>query len=111
MTCSSCGFSLPDGAAFCPECGVRQPERPAPQQVKATAAQPDVSEQIMGPAVGIAFKDGQPTPAAHAFARKTGVDISKLARVTTAKGEYLAAKVTKKGRGAKRKLGQLRKPA
>src|SRR5205823_14086240 len=37
---------------------------------------------------------------AHAFAKKTGVDVSQLERVSTPKGEYLAAKVTKKGRSA-----------
>ena len=62
------------------------------------ATQPDVTEQVMGPSTSVAFKDGQPTPAAHAFARKAGVDIPQLERVTTSKGEYLAAKITKKGR-------------
>src|SRR6266496_1629085 len=61
-------------------------------------AQPDVTEQLTGPSVNVAYKDGQPTPAAHAFAKKAGVDVSALDRVTTPKGEYLAAKVTKKGR-------------
>ena len=61
-------------------------------------AQPDVTEQVTGPAVSVAFKDGQPTPAAHAFAKKAGVGVSELSRVTTPKGEYLAAKITKKGR-------------
>ena len=42
------------------------------------AAQPDVTEQITGPSVSVAFKDGQPTPAAHAFAKKAGVDVSRL---------------------------------
>jgi glycyl-tRNA synthetase beta chain len=71
------------------------------------AAQPDVTEQITGPSANVAFKDGQPTPAAHAFARKAGVDVSQLERVTTAKGEYLAAKITKKGRPAAEVLSEL----
>jgi glycyl-tRNA synthetase beta chain len=62
------------------------------------AGQPDVTEQLTGPAVNIAYKDGQPTPAAQAFAKKAGVDLSQLEKVTTPKGEYLSAKVTKKGR-------------
>jgi len=62
--------------------------------------QMDVTENVTGPAVNIAFKDGQPTPAAHAFARKAGVEVSKLEKVATPKGEYLAAKITKKGRSA-----------
>src|ERR1700735_5135717 len=64
------------------------------------AAQPDVTEQVNGPSVSVAYKDGQPTPAAHAFAKKAGVDVSQLEKITTAKGEYLSAKVTKKGRRA-----------
>ena len=63
-------------------------------------AQPDVTEQINGPAVSVAFKDAQPGPAAHAFAKKAGIDVAQLERVTTPKGEYLSAKITKKGRSA-----------
>lgn len=63
-------------------------------------AQEDVVAQVTGPSVNVAYKDGQPTPAAHAFAKKAGVEISQLERVATAKGEYIAAKVTKKGRSA-----------
>jgi glycyl-tRNA synthetase beta chain len=63
-------------------------------------AQGDVTEQITGPSANVAYKDGQPTPAAHAFAKKAGVDVSQLQRLTTPKGEYLAALVTKKGRSA-----------
>src|SRR5450755_253149 len=61
-------------------------------------AQPDITEQVNGPSAQIAYKDGQPTPAAHAFAKKVGVDVGKLEKVSTPKGEYLAATVTKKGR-------------
>jgi glycyl-tRNA synthetase beta chain len=64
------------------------------------AAQADVVEQLTGPSVNVAYKEGQPTPAAHAFAKKAGVDVSQLERVSTPKGEYIAAKVTKKGRSA-----------
>ena len=64
------------------------------------AAQPDVTEQVNGPSVQVAYKNGQPTPAAHAFAKKVGVDIGRLEKVSTPKGEYLAATVTRKGRSA-----------
>ena len=64
------------------------------------AAQNDVTEQVTGPSTNVAYKDGQPTPAAHAFAKKAGVDVSQLATIGTARGEYLAAKITKKGRSA-----------
>jgi len=64
------------------------------------ASQADVVEQVTGPSVSVAYKDGQPTPAAHAFAKKSGVEVAQLERVNTPKGEYIAAKVTKKGRSA-----------
>jgi glycyl-tRNA synthetase beta chain len=64
------------------------------------AAQPDITEQVNGPSAQIAYKDGQPTPAAHAFAKKVGIDVGQLEKVTTPKGEYLAATVTRKGRTA-----------
>jgi glycyl-tRNA synthetase beta chain len=63
-------------------------------------AQPDVTERITGPSVSVAYKDGQPTPAVHAFARKTGIDVALLERMSTPKGEYLAANVARKGRSA-----------
>jgi glycyl-tRNA synthetase beta chain len=71
------------------------------------AAQPDVTEQVNGPSAAVAFNDGQPTPAAHAFAKKAGIDISQLERIATPKGEYLSAKVTKKGRSASEVLAEL----
>jgi glycyl-tRNA synthetase beta chain len=64
------------------------------------ASQPDITEQVNGPSAQIAYKDGQPTPAAHAFAKKVGVDVGKLEKINTPKGEYLAATVTRKGRTA-----------
>src|ERR1700686_3833257 len=64
------------------------------------ASQPGVTEQVTGPSAEIAYKDGQPTPAAHAFAKKVGVDVGKLEKISTPKGEYLAATVTRKGRTA-----------
>ncbi|MGC2551410.1 MAG: glycine--tRNA ligase subunit beta [Candidatus Sulfotelmatobacter sp.] len=70
------------------------------------ATQPDVTEQVNGPSASIAYKDGQPTPAAHAFAKKAGVEVSKLEKVTTPKGEYLSAKVTRKGRTATEVLAE-----
>src|SRR5579862_8481419 len=71
------------------------------------AAQPDVSEQLTGPSLKVAYKDGQPTPAAEAFARKAGVPVDKLEKITTPKGEYLAATVQKKGRAASEILAEL----
>src|SRR5271168_4569847 len=76
------------------------PRRLAVMVSAIAAAQADVTEQVNGPSVNVAYKDGQPTPAAHAFAKKSGIDIAQLSRVATAKGEYIAAQVTKKGRTA-----------
>lgn len=76
------------------------PRRIALQVMDVSASQADLTEQITGPSVNVAYKDGKPTPAAHAFAKKAGVDVADLERVSTAKGEYIAARVTKKGRTA-----------
>ncbi len=71
------------------------------------SAQPDTQEQLTGPAVKIAYKDGEPTPAAHAFAKKAGVDVSRLEKINTPKGEYLAATVVNKGKPAREVLAEL----
>jgi glycyl-tRNA synthetase beta chain len=70
------------------------------------SAQDDVIEHITGPSMHVAYKDSQPTSAAHAFAKKAGVDVSRLEKITTAKGEYVTAKVTKKGRTASEILAE-----
>jgi glycyl-tRNA synthetase beta chain len=70
-------------------------------------SQPDVQEQLTGPSTKVAFKDGEPTPAAHAFAKKAGVDVGAIEKITTPKGEYIAATVSKKGRPAAEILGEL----
>ena len=82
------------------------PRRLAVMASGIPAGQPDVTEQITGPSVSVAYKDGQPTPAAHAFAKKAGVDVGRLEKVTTSKGEYLTAQVTKKGRTASEILAE-----
>src|ERR1700758_1015335 len=76
------------------------PRRLAVMAAGIAASQADMTEQVNGPSVNVAYKDGQPTPAAHAFAKKAGVDVAQLEKISTPKGEYLAAKVTKKGRTA-----------
>jgi glycyl-tRNA synthetase beta chain len=62
--------------------------------------QEDVQEQLVGPATKVAYKDGNPTPAAEAFARKAGIDVSRLEKITNPKGEYISATVSRKGRSA-----------
>jgi len=62
--------------------------------------QADTEEQMTGPSWKVAFKDGAPTPAAEAFAKKAGVPVSGLEKTTTAKGEYVSAKVKRGGKAA-----------
>jgi len=62
--------------------------------------QDDFQEQMTGPSWKVAFKDGTPTAAAEAFAKKAGVAVSVLEKVTTAKGEYVGATVKRQGRAA-----------
>ena len=61
------------------------------------AAQADVEEKLTGPSWKVAFKDGTATAAAEAFAKKAGVAVAALEKVTTAKGEYLGATIKRKG--------------
>ena len=62
------------------------------------ASQADSEEQLTGPSWNVAFKDGAPTKAAEAFAKKAGVEVTALGKVTNAKGEYVGATVVHKGR-------------
>ena len=87
--------------------GFATPRRLVVMATGVAAEQPYTIEMLTGPSVSIAFKDGQPTPAAQAFAKKAGVDVSQLEKVSTPKGEYLSAKVTKKGRSAAEVLAEL----
>src|SRR3954469_2038764 len=72
-----------------------------------SAAQADAEEQVMGPAVKIAYKDGQPTAAAQAFAKKVNLPIEHIKKVTTPKDEYFAANVRTKGRSASQVLAEM----
>jgi glycyl-tRNA synthetase beta chain len=76
------------------------PRRLAVWVKDVAARQEDVAEELVGPSVKIAYKDGVATPAAVAFAKKAGVEVAALRTVTNAKGEYLAATAVKAGRGA-----------
>jgi glycyl-tRNA synthetase beta chain len=62
--------------------------------------QKDSFAKVLGPAVKIAYKDGIPTPAAEAFARKNGITVADLKTETTPKGDYLLAETEQKGRPA-----------
>ncbi len=67
------------------------------------AAQADVEEDMLGPAASVAAKNPK---AAEAFAKKAGISPAEIQRVTTPKGEYLAAKVVRKGRAASEILAE-----
>jgi glycyl-tRNA synthetase beta chain len=62
--------------------------------------QSDAEEKLTGPSWKVAFKDGAPTAAAQAFAKKAGVDVEALEKITNAKGEYVGATVKRQGRAA-----------
>ena len=64
------------------------------------ATQADTEEKLTGPSWKVAFKDDAPTAAAEAFAKKAGVAVAALEKVTTPKGEYVGATVTRAGRAA-----------
>ncbi|MGA2219045.1 MAG: glycine--tRNA ligase subunit beta, partial [Terracidiphilus sp.] len=64
------------------------------------AAQADTEEKLTGPSWKVAFKDGAPTAAAEAFAKKAGVAVASLEKISNAKGEYVGATVKREGRAA-----------
>lgn len=68
---------------------------------KLALRQPDLEEEVTGPPVKAAFKDGVPTKAAEAFATKIGCAIADLRRVETPKGEYLVGTRREAGQPAK----------
>jgi glycyl-tRNA synthetase beta chain len=76
------------------------PRRLAVLAAGVLAAQADTEERLTGPSWKVAFKDGAPTAAAEAFAKKAGVAIGALEKVTTSKGEYVGATVKRQGRTA-----------
>jgi glycyl-tRNA synthetase beta chain len=80
------------------------PRRLAVRVEGVPAQQPDMQEQLTGPSWKAAFPDGNPGPAAHAFAKKAGVAVIALEKITTAKGEYAAATVQRAGQSAAKVL-------
>ncbi len=59
--------------------------------------QEDIAEELMGPPVQAAFKDGEPTPAALGFAKKCGVSIDELGKADKGGREVLYFKREIKG--------------
>ena len=68
---------------------------------KLAMAQEDRKVEQKGPPVKVAFDDnGNPKPAATAFATKCGVAVEELERVATDKGEWLVFNTVEEGRSA-----------
>ncbi len=80
--------------------GFSTPRRLAVRVGGVLGRQEDRAEELVGPAVKIAYRDGQPSPAAVAFAKKSGVAVEELKIVSTPKGDYVAATSRKSGRAA-----------
>jgi glycyl-tRNA synthetase beta chain len=80
------------------------PRRLAVRVEGVLAQQLDMQEQLTGPSWKAAFPDGNPGPAAQAFAKKAGVAVTALEKITTAKGEYAAATVRRAGQSAAKVL-------
>jgi glycyl-tRNA synthetase beta chain len=79
----------------------------APRRLAAVARgiiakQADVESEVTGPPKSIAYDNvGAPTRAAVSFAEKQGVPLHELHLVQTPKGEYIAAKIVRRGRTAR----------
>ncbi len=69
------------------------------------AKQPDVESEVTGPPKSVAYDPvGAPTRAAVSFSEKLGVSLDHLFFVQTPKGEYVAAKIIRRGRTAQQLL-------
>jgi len=80
--------------------GFDTPRRLAVLAPGIAAKQEDITEQVVGPSMSVAYKDGQPSPAAQGFAKKNGVNVAQLEKISTPKGECVAVQITRKGRSA-----------
>ena len=76
------------------------PRRSAVLAEGVEAKQADNEKVVMGPSWKIAFKDGAPTAAAEAFAKKAGIAVAEIKKIETSKGEYVGATVKLIGRTA-----------
>ena len=72
------------------------------------AKQKDVVNEVTGPPKSVAYDEvGAPTRAAVSFADKQGVALHEVYLLHTPKGEYLAAKQTKRGRPTEQILNEI----
>ncbi len=82
------------------------PRRLAVRVQGVLAQQLDLEEELTGPSWKAAFPDGQPGPAALAFAKKAGVPVTALKKIITPKGEYASATVQRPGQRAEKVLSE-----
>lgn len=76
--------------------------------VEGLAAQtPSKDLVVWGPPAAIAFKDGEPTKAALAFAEKNGIAPSELTAESDGKAEKLVARITTQGQAVQGLLGDI----
>ena len=76
------------------------PRRLAVHITGVLTQQPDTCLTFTGPSEKVAYKDGQPTPALEAFARRLGISVKDTYITDTPKGRYIAANPNKVGRPA-----------
>ena len=69
--------------------------------------QPDSEEELFGPPVQIAFKDGEPTRAAESFAKKCGVPLSEIGRGEKGGKEVLYYKKRIEGEASEKLLNEM----
>jgi glycyl-tRNA synthetase beta chain len=69
--------------------------------------QPQQTEEIKGPPVQAAFKEGKPTPAALGFAKKQGVDVTDFEIRPTDKGDFIYIRKVIEGRNTPEVLAEL----
>lgn len=70
-------------------------------------AQDDITQELWGAPVAIAYKDGAPTNAAIGFAKKCGVAVEQLCTKNKGNQEFLYFEQTVKGKDVKELLGSM----
>ena len=70
-------------------------------------AQADSVEEIYGAPIAVAYKDGEPTPAANGFAKKCGVSLDKIGRGEKGGKEVLYYKKEVKGKESVELLSEI----
>src|SRR5262245_33095103 len=77
------------------------PRRLTARVAKIAERQEDIDETISGPPVSAAIGPaGEPPPAGRGFAKKQGVAVEALSRVSTPKGEYIAYQKHQRGKSS-----------